>query len=103
MASYTSKSQIPFVRRLSILTGIRADHMAPTRGCQAPAGAYRCVVRETCRESLREARRFAHVGDQQADAVGELHDFTFAVYVEIDFVIAGGGMVDGVFQAKERL
>ncbi len=40
--------------------------------------------------------------DQQPDTVREFHDFAFALNVEIDFVVACGGMIDGFFQADQR-
>ena len=46
---------------------------------------------------------FAEVGDEEADAVGELDDFAFALNVELDFVVAGRGVVYGFLEADKRL
>src|SRR5579871_1618697 len=53
--------------------------------------------------ALGVAGRFAKVGDEEADAVGELNDFAFALNIELDFVVARGGVIDGLLQADQRL
>ena len=41
--------------------------------------------------------------DQVANAVGQLHDFSFSFNLKINLVVAGGGVIDGLLEAEQGL
>ena len=81
--------------------GVRLNpHPLKAEGA-APNG--RLVCNKAGLAALGVAGGFAEVGDEEADAVSELDDFAFALDVEFDFVVAGGGVVYGFLEADKRL
>ncbi len=51
--------------------------------------------------SLGLSDRFAHVRDQQPDAVGKLCYFSFALDVELDLVISGCRVIHRILEAEQ--
>src|ERR1700722_5343918 len=95
-------------RGLPKVTCFRADDTAAKRWCQAPAMSRWTLVRRSMLSAQSDfalciARSLAQVRDQQADAVRQLHDFTFPLNIEFNFVVPGSRMIDGFLQAEQRL